>query len=130
MKRTPLPTIASCDGCGACCTGQAALPIHLVNEHSGITPVRKLPGWLADELRALTKKYMAEEFPPDGSPCIWYDAETKKCRHYNYRPELCRDGVLVGDDACRRWRRTCGIDPAVRYGLKNGRVVRLTKAES
>lgn len=82
MKRVPLPTITNCDDCGACCTGQAALPINLVGEHFRMKPVTPLPQALADELRATAARFLADKsFPPDGSPCIWYDADTRRCKH-------------------------------------------------
>jgi Fe-S-cluster containining protein len=24
-------------------------------------------------------------------PCFWLELETKRCKHYKYRPEVCRD---------------------------------------
>lgn len=123
-KRTPLPMIRNCDQCGACCTGQAALPIHLVGDQFRMAPVSPLPPELAKELKDTVARFMKYGFPPDGSPCIWYDAEKKQCKHYEHRPTLCRDEVKPGDDGCRRWRRKVGIDPQVRYRLKNGRMVK------
>ncbi len=124
MKRTPLPVVRDCDSCGACCTGQAALPVHLVGDHFRLDPVTPLPPALADELRAAIARFKAEGWPPDGSPCIWYDAGTKRCRHYEHRPELCREAVKPGDTACLRWRKAAGVDPQVRYRLRNGRLVK------
>ena len=31
--------------------------------------------------------------------CLWYDAEMKRCRHYEWRPQICRDYEL-GGTAC------------------------------
>jgi len=102
MKRKPLPLIRDCRDCGACCEGQAALPIHLVGERFTMESVNPLPPELAQELRETTARFLADGFPPDGSPCIWYDAEAKRCKHYDYRPTVCRDEVKPGDEACRR----------------------------
>lgn len=119
-----LPVINNCDGCGACCTGQAALPIHLVGEGAArLNSVSPLPPELIEELQAIIKVYKADDsWPDDGSPCIWYDADTKRCKHYNHRPTLCRDAVKVGDDACRRWRRSTGVDPKRSYSIKGGNI--------
>ncbi len=68
-----------------------------------------LPALLLAELEGLRLKFLAEGFPPDGSPCVWYDAKTRRCRHYEHRPELCRDEVQPGDEACLRWRRLKGV---------------------
>ena len=92
--------------CGACCTEQAALPIHLANPNATLRlpGVKPLPKKLRLELLALAEKYLREGFPPDGSPCIWFDQESRLCKHYEFRPELCRDEVLPGDESCRIWR--------------------------
>ncbi len=124
MKRKTLPLVKSCDDCGACCTGQCALPIHLVNEHAGIEPVSPLPPELADELRETVARFQRDGWPDDGSPCIWYDAEKRQCKHYEHRPELCRDEVKVGDTACLKWRKAVGIDPNPKYRIVRGKIVR------
>jgi Fe-S-cluster containining protein len=111
MKRTALPLITNCDSCGACCTGQAALPVHLVGTHFRSEAVSPLPESLQAELRAAIETFQRDGWPADGTPCMWYDAEKKQCKHYEHRPVLCRDEVKVGDEACRRWRRSMGIDP-------------------
>jgi Fe-S-cluster containining protein len=43
-----------------------------------------------------------------GEPCIWHDAETGKCKHYEYRPQMCRD-FEVGCFHCLRMRAEHGI---------------------
>ena len=129
MKRIELPQVKDCNDCGACCTGQAALPVHLVGEGFRMQPVKRLPPELAAELRAAVERFKAEGFPPDGSPCIWYDPETKQCKHYEHRPEVCRDEVKPGDEACHRWRRSVGIEPKARFVLKKGRLVKTQAAK-
>ena len=37
-------------------------------------------------------------------PCIWLDSTTKRCRHYEYRPRLCRNFKLGGAD-CLGFRK-------------------------
>ena len=123
MKRSPLPVITNCDDCGACCTGQAALPVHLVGDGLRMEPVTPLPADLEAELRATLARFLAEGFPPDGSPCVWYDSASRRCKHYAHRPTICRDGIKPGDDACRGWRRSAGVDPQPRFRLLGGRLV-------
>ena len=43
-----------------------------------------------------------------GRPCIWLDLETRKCLHYEHRPQMCRD-FEVGNPHCLRMREACGI---------------------
>ena len=131
-KRTPLsqvpPTtsaqVKDCSSCGACCQEQAALPL---GWYAGMGGFDNLPDDIQGELRAAREKFDAEGWPADGTPCIWLDQATKKCSHYEHRPQVCRDGVAVGDEACRRWRRAKGVDKgAARYGMKGGKLVRVT----
>jgi len=37
-------------------------------------------------------------------PCLWLDPVTRKCRHYEHRPSICRDALERGDEGCRLWR--------------------------
>lgn len=106
----PLPIIADCSDCGACCTAQAALPVHLIVEWYRMDPCSPLPAELAAELRAAVERFGLEGWPADGTPCIWYDAAARRCRHYDHRPTLCREVVAPGDESCRRWRRSLGMD--------------------
>ncbi|MBY0527329.1 MAG: YkgJ family cysteine cluster protein [Gemmataceae bacterium] len=125
MIRTPLPVV-SCDDCGACCTEQAALPTSLVGTAFRMPGVGPLPVELRAELLAAVERFRRDGWPADGTPCIWYDAAAKRCRHYEYRPTLCRDEVVPGDEACRRWRRLKGVGPRPpRYAMRNGRVVKV-----
>jgi Fe-S-cluster containining protein len=41
-------------------------------------------------------------------PCLWFDAETLRCRHYDYRPPMCRE-FEVSEEDCLAWRKRCGI---------------------
>lgn len=108
-----LPVI-NCDNCGACCTEQEALPVgwYLGNPAFKLGDPNSLPPELLAELEA-----MAEQFDktgwPNGTPCVWYDEQTLRCKHYEYRPETCREeNVVPGNDACLRWRREKGIKEA------------------
>ena len=113
-RRIPLPAIDNCDGCGACCTEQAALPVHLVGEFSRMDPVSPLPAALAAELRATIQRFERDGWPDSFSPCIWYDPEMRRCKHYEHRPKLCRDTLEPGDEKCREWRQDKGVDPLTR----------------
>ena len=101
----PLPTLetnaagpASCDGCGACCRRNGSPPL-LYN--SGLSardadgcerhPFRPpdLPVALIAQIDALFLGLHRGQEPP--GPCCWYDAATARCRHYELRPQVCRD---------------------------------------
>lgn len=47
--------------------------------------------------------YRGQE-PPER--CLWFDAIARRCRHYEWRPQLCRDYEL-GGVACLAARSTC-----------------------
>jgi Fe-S-cluster containining protein len=40
--------------------------------------------------------------------CVWFNPDTKRCRHYEHRPMICR-GFAVGGEGCLRRRREEGI---------------------
>jgi Fe-S-cluster containining protein len=71
---------------------------------------KPLPEWLEAELRA-DLEWVERTRRSDDEPCIWFDQETRRCKHYEYRPELCRD-FEVGEEDCLRVRfRELGIEP-------------------
>ena len=82
-----------------------------------------LPQSLQDELRAAKDIIMAPNYD-DAAPCMWLDLETRRCRNYEHRPEVCREAVKPGDEHCRHDRKKFGIDPNPRYRLRGGRIVR------
>jgi Fe-S-cluster containining protein len=36
-------------------------------------------------------------------PCYWFDMETRRCRHHEHRPKVCRD-FETGSQQCHEWR--------------------------
>ena len=109
-----LPVISNCDDCGACCMGQAGLPaswfVSPVIPSGRTASGKSLPNELRKQLQAIVQQWLNSGFPADDSPCIWFDQKSRRCRHYEYRPDLCRDAVIPGDAACRRWREKFEID--------------------
>jgi Fe-S-cluster containining protein len=105
-----LPAEDPCRGCGACCL------------HLGWPPfLQRFAGWkgepawnrlvkerpdLADEIVRLSK---AATHNGDHGPCVWFDAETRRCRHYERRPRICRD-FEPGEEDCLRFRKEYEID--------------------
>lgn len=48
-------------------------------------------------------------------PCLWLDEDTKRCKHYEHRPEVCRDSVMVpGNGPCLSTRKRFRIPLPVR----------------
>jgi len=90
-----LPLIESCDDCGRCCLHLDTPPFHERERNS-------LPAELLAQIEAVE----AGQTSPDenGGPCLWFDPATKRCRHYDIRPDACRYFPLGGED-CRRLRQ-------------------------
>jgi Fe-S-cluster containining protein len=106
-----LPVITSCDGCGACCQVVTRPPFVRRFDRSGEEAWERLrwdrPGLWA-ELLADDEERRESGGPYYGTPCLWYDAATRRCRHYEHRPQACRDFQMGGID-CRDARRRAGI---------------------
>ncbi len=113
MSGTPgqLAVIESCDGCGACCEVVTRPPFYRVFETFGEDAWERLkanrPDLLA-ELIADQRVRRAAGGPYHGTPCIWFDQETRRCRNYEYRPLACRE-FEIGEYDCRDARRRAGI---------------------
>jgi len=81
-------------------------------EEQGLPPTYTQPErmeFLPPELREELAFHLAEEVEVGftrhqrGLPCIWHDAGTGRCRHYQLRPPICRE-VPIGGDSCLFWR--------------------------
>lgn len=105
--------ILNCDNCGACCLNQESPPGYLsilVNGHEAAASDEDLdrfinmPHELMQELQAYAKFLRDTEKHPNNGICIWFDEQTRKCKHYDLRPDICRHEVVVGDDGCLFWR--------------------------
>lgn len=103
---TELPII-NCDDCGACCMHMGYPPFVAMYDHAN----RKGdPEWLAlsPELAAETRQGAVDGRGSNELPCVWFDETTKKCRHYDLRPSICRE-FEVGCEACVSHRERRGI---------------------
>ena len=106
MSADSLP-ILNCDDCGACC-----MSIGHPHFWRTATGDKADPHWAAmpQSLRDEVNQYVDGLDDVDiGQPCIWLDLETKKCRHYEHRPQMCRD-FEIGNEHCLRMRVSQGID--------------------
>lgn len=108
-----LPIIESCEGCGACCLEQSSPPGYVAMMANGVEAwpdetdherFQSLPQMARIELEMYVEDLRADRLPGGELPCIWFDLKTRRCRYYEHRPSICRDGLLVNDEACRQWR--------------------------
>jgi hypothetical protein len=95
MPRQPL-LVQDCTSCGACCSTQGTPPF---SWYAGDIPPEDLR-W--------NVVFHADRY--DRSlPCLWYDVETRTCRHYERRPEACRQFEVGGED-CLWLRGEAGVE--------------------
>lgn len=85
--------IVDCDDCGACCMSKCVPPF------VG-TEILNLPDELKEE--AMQKINLKK------GPCYWFDPESKKCKHYEYRPQACKD-FEIGSTNCESVRKLYNI---------------------
>lgn len=71
----------TCENCGACCL-EVGSPPFLYFE------INELPVDLQEEVLYWHNKPEREY---SKLPCYWLDTTTKKCMHYEHRPQLCRE---------------------------------------
>lgn len=124
-----LPIIESCDGCGACCLQQESPPGYLPYI-TGIYPqddtddcrrVNELSTELKQQLAAYVMRLRLGKGHPNNNVCLWFDERTRQCKHYELRPDICRVGLELGDDACRRWRKRYGVGEKTRNDKRHSR---------
>ncbi len=106
-----LPVIESCEGCGACCLVVTRPPYYHVFDDFGEEAWDRLRRERPDLAKALDLDYAerrANGGPFEGTPCVWYDAQTRKCQHYEYRPLACQM-FEINDVDCHDARRRAGV---------------------
>jgi Fe-S-cluster containining protein len=111
MQTTKLSVITSCDNCGACCQVVTSPPFYHVFEDEGEEAWDRMKRVRPDLLAGLlaAEKERRQSGAPDyGTPCLWFDTETLRCRHYDYRPLACRLFEVNSED-CHDARRRAGI---------------------
>jgi uncharacterized protein len=108
------PVIESCDGCGACCLVVTSPPFRRTLDGGGEDAWVRLrwehPALLVELVEAQEARKAAGE-PSYGTPCLWFDAATGRCRHYEVRPRACREFAVGGVD-CHDARRRAGAGSA------------------
>jgi Fe-S-cluster containining protein len=71
-----------------------------------------LPREAEQELReyyaAVDAGMVADRTLNDDTPCLWLDS-AGRCKHYEHRPETCRDAIEPGDEYCLEFRRSLPV---------------------
>ena len=98
LADTPPP---DCTGCGACCERNGSPPL-LLNSALGTSEAHpyRFPGMPAALIAEIDDHFLGlhrGQEPP--GPCVWYDAARQRCRHYEWRPQICRD-FEIGSPSC------------------------------
>ena len=73
----------------------------LLDGHPGEEHWHRLPVPLKIEWQEFVDTY--ERAGTLDGPCFWFDLDTRRCMHHEYRPQVCRD-FQTGSKGCREWR--------------------------
>jgi Fe-S-cluster containining protein len=96
----------SCNGCGLCCEGIGSpVALYVTRPELGSPhPFRPegLPRELIDEIDDHFLGLFRGQESQD--QCLWFDPAGRRCRHYEWRPQVCHDYELAGT-ACLALRR-------------------------
>ena len=118
--RKSLPSADPCGGCGKCCMGIGLPPFEAANPLFGPQPVvtrgvsdaqfatavfdTELFVTMPNELKlAHAELVLGVSEDPSGTPCAWFDEAAGKCKHYDWRPAICRQFLPASDD-CEKLR--------------------------
>ena len=79
----------------------------LLAGHPGEKYWHSMPDELRQQWQAFVDDYELPEYGDDPStfdgPCIWFDMESRQCKHHEHRPRICRD-FETGNPECLEWR--------------------------
>ena len=99
---------ANCEACGLCCEGNGS-PVTLYVSRSEWRfqhPFRPV-GLPAELIREIDENFGGLFRGQESQErCLWFDVEARRCRHYEWRPQVCRDYEL-GGFACLAARSAC-----------------------
>jgi uncharacterized protein len=95
-----LRMIETCDHCGACCMSTPVPPFEPGEEGAFAIPA---------EAMELIARRIAEDRHFERLPCVWFDLQSRRCRHYEMRPSACRR-FEINSDLCRLSRWDEGLD--------------------
>ncbi len=95
-----LPILESCNNCAACCM-RTPIPPFQPGEEAALNVPEEL-------LKPARDRIIADQHF-ELLPCVWLNVETRLCRHYELRPQACRD-FHINSDLCRLSRWDEGVD--------------------
>jgi len=96
----------SCDDCGRCCEGVGSPVLLYATPARDVEPHAFRPPGLPQALIAEIDAHfggVARGYEPQES-CLWFDPVTRRCRHYEWRPQVCQDYEFGGQDCIERRR--------------------------
>src|SRR5207249_4421263 len=101
-------TTQNCDGCSACCLSMGQPPFLLSLEDGAPHPISGADS-AADYQRLLAAPAEAQasylsQGKGEGGACSWLDLSNQRCRHYEFRPDICRT-FEVGGKWCSQFRQ-------------------------
>ncbi|MDG1875393.1 MAG: YkgJ family cysteine cluster protein [Mariniblastus sp.] len=75
--------------------------------HPGEPYWHSLPEGLRKQWQEYVDAYQLPKYGEDpqtfDGPCLWFDMETRHCKHHEHRPRICRD-FETGSSECYEWR--------------------------
>lgn len=106
--RFQFPVLApkNCDCCGLCCEGIGS-PVAIYTYRASYSgPYLFRPRDLPPELGREIDDYFGglRGGQPPVEHCLWFDAQTRQCKHHEWRPAVCRK-YEVGCASCLDERR-------------------------
>ncbi len=100
-QATELPTVITCEGCGACCL-HMGLPPYADDEVDFLR--ENLPKVYSDFVAVqATRLLQLRVTGVDSVPCGFFNHVTRRCKHHEYPPDLCA-GFEVGEPSCMWFR--------------------------
>ena len=86
----------SCYSCGLCCEGIGSPVLEYATRYTGYVPPRPagMTPELIEEIEFHFSGLCRGQEPLER--CLWFDPVARGCRHYDLRPQICRDYELGG----------------------------------
>lgn len=100
----------SCESCGLCCEGIGSPIVVYASRGSRSADPALRPADLPTELLAEIDEHFSglHRGQEPQEACLWFDRAERRCRHYEWRPQVCRDYELGGDEClARRLEEDC-----------------------